>query len=95
MTVSNMIELDSKLFKSISKIAKKENTTETKLINQMLETAVENKTKENKIPKHLLKNKDTYNPNHEKLMKSAGIIKTKKPFDTLKAIDEVKRDKEY
>jgi len=91
MATSNMIKIDSKIFKPISKIAKKENTTETKLINQMLESALEIKTKkENKIPDHLIMNKDTYKPDHKKTKELVGIIKTKEPFDTLKAIREIR-----
>ena len=87
-TISKKIEIDQEIFKIIKKMAKNKNTTEDELINSILKK--EFFDSQNKIPEHLIANKDTYNPNHEKIMKSAGIIETKKPFDTAKAIKEVR-----
>jgi len=81
------------LLKMISKIAKDGKVTEEKVINEIMEKGIEVKTK-NKIPEHLIANKDTYDPDSELTRELIGIIKTKKPFDTAKAIREV-RNREY
>lgn len=81
------------LLKKISKIAKNEKITEEKVINEIMEKGIDVKTK-NKIPEHLIANKDTYNPSHERRMSFSGIIETDEPFDTAKAIREV-RNMEY
>ena len=81
------------LLKRISKIAKDGKVTEEKVINEIMEKGIEVKTK-NKIPEHLIANKDTYDPDSELTRELIGIIKTKKPFDTAKAIREV-RNREY
>ncbi len=85
--------INPKLLKKISKIAKKEKITEEEAINEVIEKGIKVKTK-NRIPEHLILNKDTYNPDHKRRMSFAGIIKTDKPFDTAKAIKEV-RSREY
>jgi len=77
------------LLKKISKIAKNEKISEEKAINEIIEKGIETKTK-NKIPEYLIANKDTYDPDHERLMSMSGIIKTDEPFDTAKAIKEVR-----
>ena len=85
--------INSNLLKKISKIAKNEKISEEKAINEIIEKGINAKTK-NKIPEHLILNKDTYNPDPEKSRKMIGIIKTDKPFDTAKAIREI-RNMEY
>ncbi|KZX17536.1 hypothetical protein MBCUT_02110 [Methanobrevibacter cuticularis] len=81
------------LLKRISKIAKDEKITEEKAIKEIIEKGIEAKTK-NKIPKHLIANKDTYDPDPERLMNMSGIIETDEPFDTAQAIRKV-RNMEY
>ncbi len=81
------------LLKKISKIAKNEKITEEEAINEILKKGIEAKSK-NKIPEHLILNKNTYSPDPEKSRKMIGIIKTDKPFDTAKAIREI-RNVEY
>lgn len=81
------------LLKKINKIAKKEKITEKEAIIQILEKGLEFKSK-NKIPDHLIANKDTYNPDHERLMSFSGIIETDEPVDVEKVIREV-RTREY
>ena len=81
------------LLKKISKIAKNEKISEEKAINEIIEEGIKSKTK-NKIPEHLIANKDTYDPSHESGRSMIGIIKTDEPFDTAKAIMEV-RSMEY
>jgi hypothetical protein len=88
-TISKKIDIDLEIFKTISKIAKKENTTETQIINQMIKKGLEN-SKTPEIPEHLIMNKDTYNPDSKRTKELIGIIKTKEPFDTAKAIREIR-----
>ncbi|OQD59139.1 hypothetical protein MBBAR_6c02510 [Methanobrevibacter arboriphilus JCM 13429 = DSM 1125] len=85
--------INPNLLKKISKIAKNEKISEEEAINEIIEKGINAKTK-NKIPEHLILNKDTYNPDPEKSRKMIGIIKTEKPFDTSKAIREI-RNMEY
>jgi hypothetical protein len=85
--------INPNLLKKISKIAKNEKISEEEAINEIIEKGISDKTK-NKIPEHLILNKDTYNPDPEKSRKMIGIIKTEKPFDTAKAIREI-RNMEY
>lgn len=86
-------DIKPNLLKKISEIAKDKNITEEEAINEILEKGIEIKSK-NKIPKHLILNKDTYNPDIEKSRKMIGIIETNEPVDVAKAIREV-RNKEY
>jgi len=81
------------LLKKISKIANDEKISEKQAINEIIEKGIEVRTK-NKIPEHLIANKDTYDPDHERLMAFSGIIETDEPFDTVKAIRKV-RNMEY
>ena len=85
--------INSNLLKKISKIAKNEKISEEEAINEIIKKGINAKIK-NKIPEHLILNKDTYNPDPEKSRKMIGIIKTDKPFDTTKAIREI-RNMEY
>lgn len=85
--------INPNLLKKISKIAKNEKISEEEAINEIIKKGINAKTK-NKIPEHLILNKNTYNPYSEKSRKMIGIIKTDKPFDTAKAIREI-RNMEY
>ncbi|BBL61672.1 hypothetical protein MARBORIA2_15460 [Methanobrevibacter arboriphilus] len=85
--------INPNLLKKISKIAKNEKISEEEAINEIIKKGINAKIK-NKIPEHLILNKDTYNPDPEKSRKMIGIIKTDKPFDTTKAIREI-RNMEY
>jgi len=79
------------LLKIISKIAKSEKITEEKAINEIIEKGIEAKRK-NKIPEHLIANKDTYNPNPTKkeLNSIVGIIEAPEGFDVVEAVNDVR-----
>ena len=77
------------LLKRISKIAKREGISESKVLNEVLKIGIETKTK-SKIPDYLIANKDTYNPDSKRLMKSAGFIKGYKPFSAIKLVEEMR-----
>lgn len=83
------ITIDSELLNKVSEIANLEGKTENKVLNELIEKAIEDKDKI-KIPDHLIANKNR-KPDPEKTRELIGIIKTKEPFDTAKAIDEVRR----
>ncbi|KZX14463.1 hypothetical protein [Methanobrevibacter filiformis] len=92
------IVIEKNIMKKLKKIAIDKEITQNKLINEYIIKGIkdENKNKPSmKIPEHLIRNKDTYNPDPDELMEMAGIIKIDKPFDTLKAIKEVRSDKEW
>ena len=61
------------IIKIISEIAKRENKSETKVLEDIIKKGL--KDTEPQIPEDLILNKNTYNPNHERLMNMAGIAK--------------------
>ena len=77
------------ILKSISRIAKRENKPENKVLEEIIEKGL--KSAEPKIPKHLISNKDTYNPNMTKkeLNSFVGIADAPKGFDVVKAVEDV------
>lgn len=85
-------DIKPNLLKSITKIAKDKKITEKEAINKIIEKGIKNT--EVIIPDRYIANKDTYNPDHKRRMKMAGIIKTEEPFNTLEAIEEV-RTRDY
>ncbi|MDR3291378.1 MAG: hypothetical protein LBT10_04425 [Methanobrevibacter sp.] len=98
MTTSTItIKIDTNLLKSINKIAKTKGTTGNYIINNMIKKALKNtETIEEKIKrlsngKITMANAEKYNPDPEKFLKMAGIIETKKPFDTGKALNEIRK----
>ncbi|MDR2624562.1 MAG: hypothetical protein LBC39_08405 [Methanobrevibacter sp.] len=87
-TVLKEIKINVELLKAIEKRAKNENTTEDKIFNEVIEKGLEKKEPE--IPEHLILNKDTYNPDHKRLMSMAGIAKYGKPFSAVKLVREMR-----
>jgi hypothetical protein len=83
------ININPDLLKTIRKIAKRENTSENNVINDLIAKGIEKS--EPKIPEHLITNKDTYNPNPERVMKMAGIIKGCKPFNAVELIRDMRK----
>ena len=87
MTIT-LDKLNPNLLKTISIRAKKENKTENKVLEDLIEEGLKNK--ESQIPDYFIGNKDTYNPNHERLMSNAGIAKHGKPFNAVKLVREMR-----
>jgi len=83
--------LNPNLLKKISEMAKDKKITEDETMIELLERGIENKTK-NKIPEHLIANKDTYNPNptKEELNSIVGIIEAPEGFDVVEAVNDVR-----
>lgn len=86
--VETKIKIDDKLLKSINNIAKRKNTTEDEVFNEVIEKGLE--SAEVKIPEYLIGNKDTYNPDPKRFLESGGIIKGCKPFNAVKLVREVR-----
>jgi len=79
------------IYKIISKIARRENTSEDELINKVLEKSLESEEFEVDIPDYLISNKDTYNPNpsKEELYSIVGIIDSPtEDFNIVKAVED-------
>ena len=89
-TTTKKIEIDQKLLETISKIAKDENATEQEIMTKIIKKGIENIQNKNKIPEHLLMNKDTYDPDPKRTEELIGIIELNEPFDSKKAIREIR-----
>jgi len=83
--------LKPNLLKKISEFAKDEKITEDEAMNLLLERGIKNKTT-NKIPEHLIANKDTYNPKPTKkeLNSIVGIMEAPKGFDVVEAVNNAR-----
>lgn len=84
------VSINDDIYKTISKIAKKENTTEDKIINDVLKKEINNKTR-NTIPDYLIGNKDTYDPDPERRLRFGGFITGCKPFNAVELVREMRR----
>jgi len=84
------IKIKPDLLKIVSEIAKRENTTENDVINNLIAKGIEES--EPKIPEHLITNKDTYNPDPKRRRKSAGMIKGCKPFNAVELVREMRSE---
>ncbi|MCL2115146.1 MAG: hypothetical protein FWH29_02870 [Methanobrevibacter sp.] len=91
--------IDPKLLKTISEIAKGENTTENEFINNIIKKEIkkiQNETLEERI-KRLgngnikILNKEQYNPNEEDLDKMIGLFEAKEPFDSVEEMKKIER----
>ncbi|KZX15043.1 DUF6364 family protein [Methanobrevibacter curvatus] len=85
------LNLDRDIINSIKIIATNKNSTQTEIITEYLKKGLELEDEKNKIPENLIANKNTYNPDPERRMKFAGIIKAKKPIDLTKTLEEVRK----
>ena len=94
MPTSNMSETETKLFKTISEIAEKNNTPQTKIINQTIEIfktineilEKDNKPAETKAVIELLETALEFKRKNEKkndFLKMGGIFTTDKPFNAV------------
>jgi len=89
------ITLDKDIFKSLKKVAIDREISQNQLMNDYIVTGLKNEEKGKskllkQIPEHLILNKDTYNPDPDRLMKMAGIVKGCKPFNAVKLIREIR-----
>jgi hypothetical protein len=91
--IEQKLKIEDRFLKTIKNMAKIENTTESKIINDLLEKGIESTKTKNKIPDYLIANKNTYNPDSERIKEMIGIIETDEPFEVAKAIDEIRTRK--
>ena len=96
--VETKIKIEDKFLKSITNIAKKENTTKNKVINEMIEKGIETKTKtlddivkSNPKLKFMKKSKIQNKSGRKNFNDMIGIIKAPKGFDPVEAVREVRR----
>ena len=89
--VKTTITIDKNIFKSLKKVAIDREISQNQLMNDYIAEGLKNEEKpKSKIPEHLILNKDTYNPDPERLLKMAGIGTTDKPFSAVKIIREMR-----
>ena len=79
--------LEPKILETIKQIANNKGTTQTKIINDYLKEGIEREPKKNKIHLKVLVEEDP-TKNIDKLI---GSIKTEKPVNAVKLINEVRR----
>ena len=91
VTKTENIKIDSKLLETISKIAKKENRTENKVLNDVIEKGIEkleNETINDKVERLAL-NTERVNQNkkYEKtsITELIGMFETEKPINPVEA----------
>jgi len=87
--VKTSIEIPRDVLAKVKSIATKKGTTQNKIMNDLIAKGIEKS--ESKIPEHLITNKDTYNPNPERVMKMAGVIKGCKPFNAVELVREMRK----
>lgn len=85
--IKTTISLDKGLMKAIKQIALNKDTTQTKIINDYLKECVKKELKENKTKIKWIKKPDPTKSMEE----LKGIIKTDKPVNAVKLINEVRR----
>ena len=94
--MSTKVEIDSKLAKDISKIAKEEDNSENKVLNDVLERGIKDLRKELFFKKlesrgGKIANKNTCDPYNKDFKSLCGIIDTPKEFDAVKAVEESRK----
>jgi len=92
-TIKNTLNLDKDIMKDIKLIALNKETTQTKVINELLEKAIEKEDvmfKRNSKIKLMKKSRFKKNPN-KSFEDLIGSIETEKEIDAVKLVNEVRR----
>ena len=89
-TIRTTLNLDKNIMQTIKIMAMNRETTQTKVINELLEKAIEKETLNSKIPNYLIANKNR-TPDRTEFKKSIGMMKAPKGFDPVEAINEVRK----
>lgn len=89
--VRTTLNLDRDVVKGIKVVALNKNTTQTEIVNEYLKKGLESEKSKDKIPNYLIANKDTYNPDPGEVEKMAGMFTTKRPFDAVKLVRQVRK----
>jgi anthranilate phosphoribosyltransferase len=89
-TIRTTLNLDKNVMQTIKIMAINKETTQTKIINELLEKALEKETIDSKIPNFLIANKNKKSDRKE-FEKTIGMMKAPKGFNPVKAVDEVRK----
>ncbi|MGL4669551.1 MAG: hypothetical protein ACRCVG_02985 [Methanobacteriaceae archaeon] len=88
--VRTTLNLDKNIMKTIKIMALNRETTQTKVINDLLKKAIENEDKINGIPDYLIANKNKI-PDDEGLNELIGSIKVPKGFNPVESVNEIRK----
>lgn len=88
--VRTTLNLDKNIMKTIKIMALNKETTQTKVINDLLKKAIENEDKINGIPDYLIANKNKI-PDDEGLNELIGNIKVPKGFNPVESVNEIRK----
>jgi hypothetical protein len=89
-TIRTTLNLDKNIMRTIKIMAMNKETTQTKVINELLEKAIETETVKSKIPKYLIANKNR-NPDRKEFKKTVGMMKAPKGFNPVDAVKETRK----
>ncbi|MDR3063021.1 MAG: hypothetical protein LBU40_02645 [Methanobrevibacter sp.] len=89
-TVRTTLNLDKNIMRTIKIMAMNKETTQTKVITELLEKAIEKETLKSKIPKYLIANKNK-NMDREEFKKTIGMMKAPKGFNPVEAVKETRK----
>lgn len=89
-TIRTTLNLDKNIMQTIKIMAMNKETTQTKVINELLEKAIEKKPVKSKIPNYLIANKNR-SPDREEFKKAIGMMKAPEGFDPVKAVRKVRK----
>lgn len=90
VTVRTTLNLDKNIMQTIKIMAMNKETTQTKIINDLLEKAIEKESVKSKIPKYLIANKNR-NPDRKEFKKTIGMMKASKGFNPVEAVKETRK----
>ncbi|MGL6298913.1 MAG: hypothetical protein ACRC1M_07095 [Methanobacteriaceae archaeon] len=88
--VRTTLNLDKNIMQTIKIIALNKETTQTKVINDLLKKAIESEDKINTIPDYLIANKNR-TPDEEGLNELIGSIKVPNGFNPVEAVKELRK----
>jgi predicted DNA-binding ribbon-helix-helix protein len=90
-TIRTTLNLDKNIMQTIKIMAINKETTQTKVINELLEKAIEKETIKSKIPNYLIANKNK-KPDRKEFKKSIGMMKAPKGFNPVEAVRETRTE---
>lgn len=89
--VKTTITINKSIFKALKKVAIDKEISQNQLMNNYIIEGLKNEDKnKNKIPEHLILNRDTYNPDPERFLRMAGIVKDCEPFNAVKLLRKMR-----
>lgn len=88
--VRTTLSLDKNIIKTIKIMVLNKETTQTEVINDLLQKAIENEDKINGIPDYLIANKSR-TPDYEGLNELIEGIKAPKGFNPVEAVNKIRK----